>query len=136
MAHLFQVFIRRELSPQEGQRMLAQMNAEVDKLSAAGQAGAGVLKIPGVTRQDNPFPEWLQTLLLRNVGLEYDTINFCYYKAFPNEQQAVQVMDWFEMHFRHWAMDAFADQNAKKVFEKVQVRVMDDHADLQGQHSY
>ena len=131
MAYMFQVMIRRELTPQEGQAMLEQLTKAIDAQQASAPVGGtGVIKVPGITRHDDPFPPWLRDRLVNTVGLSYDPINFCYVRAFPTEQGAVDLMNWFEQHYRPWMLKVHSNEG--EIISKVQTRVMDDHADLQG----
>ena len=136
---LFQVFINRGLTPEQGREFLKRMDKEIDKNPMAG-TGTHTVKIAGVTRYDDPsaqkpvFPDWLARALRERAGLSYDSVNLCYTKKYDTEAEAVAMMNWFDASFRPWLSSVFVAQ--KEILAQVQVRVMDEHADIAGSDSY
>lgn len=135
---LFQVFLNRGITPEQGQQYLREMDKQIDDGPALTPGVPGTVKIPGVTRYDgaghNVFPDWLANALRDKVGLEYDAMNLCYSKRFQREQDAVALMHWFDVNFRPWLKQVFFAQAA--ILDTVQVRIMDEHPDVMDAASY
>jgi hypothetical protein len=141
MAYLFSVFMNRGLTPEKGQEYLEQMVKVIDDNSkpiqlqpGSGQPAptAQTVKIPGVNtfgENNTPkgvFPDWLAESL-QQVGLVYDTINLCFYRHFPTEQEALQAMNRFDQQFRPWMLQVHPE--AKELVDNVHVRIMDETLD-------
>lgn len=134
---LFQVFLNRGLSVQQGQEFLARMNKVIDRSPVPTPGAPGTVKIPGVTRFDGDqrvFPDWLAKALSEKAHLTYDTVNLCYYKRFDSEEDAEAMRHWFDVTFLPWLKQVFFGQI--EVFSRLQVRVMDEHESIQGASSY
>jgi len=130
MAYLFQVFVHRELSPEDGQRRLEVMIQEIDRLK--GQRSLSAIRTLENTHE-SPFPDWLSRIL-EHYGFTYESINFCYMQKFQAEQEAVATMTWFDQVLRPWI--ANQGDGYGKFLQKVHVRVMDDHEAVYGLPSY
>lgn len=100
---LFEVGYQRVVDPQEGQRMLDAISNEVALKSAmSGASTWQAVRIPNVTRYENPFPEWLNNLL-EQAGFEYNDINMAWHKRQLTNREAMAMMHWFE-EVRRWAV--------------------------------
>ena len=135
---LFQVFLNRGITPQQGQQYLKEMDRKIDQGASLTPGALGTVKIPGVTRYDeagrNVFPDWLGKALRERCGLDYDAINLCYFKRMPNEENAVALMHWFDSNFRPWLKQVFFAQG--ETLAKLQVRCMDEHSDVADAQSF
>ena len=129
--YLFQVFLNRPLTPSQGQQFLEEMTREIDKNPQHWTPHS--VKIPGVTRYDNVFPKWLSAEL-EKLKLSYDRVNLCYAIQFKTEQEAVNLMDWFDREWRPWAGKQYPQGQSE--LSRVQVRVMDEHEDVANAQSF
>jgi hypothetical protein len=120
--YLFVVYHNRQLTPQQGQQALEQMMQGIDTQQTRVSAGAGALRLPGVNRFENPFPQWLRDAATQEWKLHYNDINYCYQQGFNARHEAESKMDWFERVARPWIR-----QRDPALEGNVQVRVMDEH---------
>jgi hypothetical protein len=127
MPYLTQFFVHRELTPAQGQWMLNQIVREVDKNPTHWNPGA--VKIPGINRFENPFPQWLQETFVQ-YGFVYDSINLCYAGPFPTEAEAEKWRTWFDNSVRPWAAQRGLDTST------VHARVMCEHPDVDALTAY
>ena len=101
---LFQVFLNRGLTPEQGREFLKRMDKQIDS-NPTQAAGTHTVKIAGVTRFDDAagqkpvFPDWLQRALREKCFLQYDAVNLCYFKRYDTEEGAVLMMQWFDSKF-------------------------------------
>lgn len=124
---LFQVFIHRELTPEQGQQYLQHMISEIDRNPTQWTPGA--CKIPGVNRFENPFPDWLSSTL-QQYGFEYDSINLCYAGRFQSESAAEVWRNWFDNTVRPWAAQYGLNTT------NVHCRVMCEHPEVDAMLAY
>ncbi|NDQ57306.1 MAG: hypothetical protein GZ088_09570 [Acidipila sp.] len=128
---LLQIFIHRELTPEQGQAYLQRMVDQIDQQAAQHQPGTNAVKVAEISRWENPFPEKLQPVFEQQ-GLKYDSVNLCYFNRFPGEHEAEVWRRWFEQSMRPWIVESFPAFDASKVH----VRVMSDHESVQGAESF
>jgi hypothetical protein len=124
-----QVLMHRELTPAEGQNYLEQMNRKIEFSSSQG--GFSTVKIPGVTRFENPFPDWLQQALLY-YKLVYDSVNLCYHAQVQMEANAQSWLTWFDNSFRPWVVRAHPEFD----IASLHARAMTEHDDIGGNDSF
>lgn len=91
----FQVFYNREISVEQGQRMLQQM---VDKFGAQGPSDLKIA-IPGITIHENPFPQWLQDWFIW-AGFYYEDFNHCYVQDNLTKARAQEIEQFIERNLR------------------------------------
>lgn len=130
--YLFQVLIHRVQDPMEGQRKLDIISQHATVDLTAG-VGFKVLKMPGVTRWENPFPDWLQQYLTE-AGLEYDDFNLSY-QIRTTFADAKKLMVWFEENIRPFCEN---HPQLKSFIATVTTRIMmpDDTTTLQNLEAY
>jgi len=133
MPTMVQVMVHRELSPEEGQRHLEQMATEVKR--GAATPGFGMLHIPGVTRRENPFPEWMQKALERN-DLVYNEINLAYQASFPTIQKANAFRMFFDATFRPYVIAAPHQKTVPFDVDQLHIRVMEEDEMTDGKTSF
>jgi hypothetical protein len=135
---LFQVFLNRGLTPEQGQEFLRRMSKKIDNSPAPTPGAPGTVKMPGITRYDDSgrpvFPDWLANALRDRCKLEYDYMNLCYFKRYASEQDARAMMTWFDNSFRPWMMKVFFQY--ADTLKNLQVRVMDEHDSLGDAQTY
>jgi hypothetical protein len=87
----------------------------------------GTLKIPGHTVFANPFPKWAIDDMSK-LGYKFDDLNYYYYKQFPSREDA----DIAYAQLQEWR----AAVEEREQAEFIVVRMMCDHADLDGLESF
>lgn len=132
---LLQIFVHRELSPQQGQEYLQRMIDEADQRSGKGAPGGGAthaVKVNNVSRWENPFPEVVQTAFEDRLKLQFDSVNLCYFFSFSTEHEAEKWRKWFDADMRPW----IAANAPSFDVSKLHVRVMGEHETVSGAESY
>lgn len=119
---MVQIMMHRELSPEEGQRILENMSQELTGRAAMFTHAFGLLHLPGQTRRDNPFPQWFRDVIAKS-NFHYSDVNLTYQREFEKEHLAVTFMEWFDRMLRPYCARVGGEDFAKKLH----VRVMDDH---------
>lgn len=127
MPYLAQFFVHRELTPEQGQWMLNQIVMQVDKNPTHYAPGA--VKLPGINRFENPFPQWLRDTFT-TYGFQLDSINWCYAASFATEGAAEVWRQWFDSSVRPWAARRGLDTST------VHARVMCEHPDVDALTAY
>jgi hypothetical protein len=123
----FQIMMQpRVLTPADGQAKLAQMFAEIKKNEASAAPGVNTLKMEGVTSHDNPFPNWLYQWISKIPGVQFDTINFMFWKRCKTRQEAEAFKQWVS-NLKDWAQAN--DQQKFADFERLVVNILDVSAD-------
>ncbi len=126
---LLQLFIHRQLTPDQGQMYLNEMFT-VGKHNPQG--GVAAVKIPMVTRHENPFPAWLQAAIRSWGKCAYDSVNMCYIFRYEYEDGAEIAREWIDTHFRPWTKAHYPAFD----IDLLHVRVMGEHEDVQGSDSF
>lgn len=123
----FQVMMQpRVLTPVEGQAKLAEMFAEIKRNESQAAAGVNVLKMDGVNNHANPFPNWLYEWLKRIPNVQFDTINYMFWKRCKTKEEAESFKQWVE-NLKNWAR--LNDPEKFAEFERLVVNIMDVSAD-------
>lgn len=99
--YIFLVSHHRIVNPQDGQQKIEQIVAAARQQNVAA-SGWTPIKIPGVTRYENPFPDWLAKLLTQ-AGCQYDDVNMVWYLKTNSYEQGIALLAWFEQQVRPWA---------------------------------
>ena len=119
---LVQVMMHRELSPEEGQRILGNMSQELVGRAAMFTHAFGVLHLEGQTRRENPFPQWFRDAIEKS-EFHYSDVNLVYQREFEKEHLAVMFMKWFDRVLRPYCVRVGGAEFA----QRVHIRVMDEH---------
>jgi hypothetical protein len=123
----FQVMMQpRLLTPEQGQEKLAQMLEEIKRNEATAAVGVNTLKMDGVNVHSNPFPNWLHDWIRRVPGMQFDTINFMFWKRCSTREEAEALRQWVN-NLKNWARAN--DQQKFADFERLVVNIMDVSAD-------
>lgn len=126
--YLFIILVHRQLTPQQGQAALEQMQQEIDR--QIGTAGFGAVRLPGVNQFENPFPDWFRQQAERWL-LRYNDINYSYQRQYERRESAQAALDWFANEVRPWM------RMHDPAFEQtVTVRVMDANEETTGLDSF
>jgi len=108
----------RKLTPEEGQKILAEMRAAVP--ANAAPIGWGTINTPGnLSRVE--FPQWLH-IWLTDAGFAFDTINWFYHLRVPTRKDADAMLLW-TMQLRTWAQQNDSEKAA--IFERIEVNIHD-----------
>lgn len=125
-----QLFVHRQLTPEQGQLYLAEMFEVGGRFTTQG--GVGTVKIPSVTRHENPFPAWLQAAIRSWGKCSYDSVNMCFIFRYEYEDGAEVAREWIDSYFRPWVKVNYPAFN----IDLLHVRVMGEHEDVQGSDSF
>lgn len=119
---IVQIMLHRELSPEEGQRILENMSQELTGRAAMFTHAFGLLHLPGQTRRENPFPQWFREVIEKS-SFHYNDVNLVYQREFEREHRAIEFMDWFDRVLRIYCAGVGGEDFAKLLH----VRVMTEH---------
>ena len=128
---IVQIMMHRELSSDEGQRILENMGQALTGTAAMIPHAFGVLHLPGQTLRDNPFPQWFRDAIEQS-KFHYNEVNLMYQREFEREHLAVEVMNWFDQMLRPYCKAMGGEEFA----QQIHIRVMDDHEWSSGSDSF
>lgn len=118
--YIFLVAYNRAIGIADGQAKLNHMALLAKQNSQA--LGWAPMKVPGVNRFENPFPDWLGKLLA-SAGCRYDDINMLWYYKAEEYSQGLALLMWFEQQVRPWVAN---DPAWSAWMQQVTTRLLED----------
>lgn len=96
--YVLQIFHHRVVDPVTGQQMLETL----DYYRKANPVAIGPVRLAvhGVSKDQDPFPDWLRNVL-QSAGFQFDDLNFVW-QVSGDQQRVYQLRDWFESQIRPW----------------------------------
>ena len=121
MSYAVQINLKgRVLTPEEGQKILQEMREQVpmDKTTGSWETIESKNNIKKVD-----WPSWLSDWLLRGIpGLQYDTINWIFYRNCQTRAEADAIQKWV-VDLKEWARTNDAEKFA--VLDRTDVKIHD-----------
>lgn len=117
-----QVHHHRELSSEQAQAILREMENEIRARPAQGGHGVHRDTRSGM-RYENTFPAWAQEVLVQN-GFQWEEFNLCYQRDVKDMQGAKTLIFWFDSQIRPWAA-----QQGYPDIDKLHIRAMEPDSD-------
>jgi hypothetical protein len=98
--YILLVAYNRPVGIDEGQAKLNYM-AGLARQNLYSASGWQPMKVSGVTRFENPFPDWFGKMLAQ-AQFRYDDINMLWYYKTEHYEAGLSLLQWFEQQVRPW----------------------------------